>query len=155
MISEEHIRNIINEEIKNKSLFLIDLKISSSYKINVFIDSMKGVTIEECAELSRVIREKLNKNIDDYVLEVSSPGLNKSLVLPFQYEKNIGRYLDIITKDGIKTTGRLMKVFRNGIEIKSEVTVKNKPGRKRVRSTKDLVFDFADIKSARVIVSFN
>jgi ribosome maturation factor RimP len=116
---------------------------------------MKGVTIEECAELNTMIREKLNKNIDDYVLEVSSPGLNKSLILPLQYEKNLGRYLDIITKDGIKTKGRLMKVLRDGIKIKSEVTVKNKPGRKRVHVTKDLVFDFADIKSAKVIVSFN
>jgi ribosome maturation factor RimP len=155
MISEGYIKSIINNEIKNMNLFLVDLKISSSNKINVFIDSMKGVTIEECAKLSFMIKEKLNKHIDDYVLEVSSPGLNKSLILPLQYEKNLGRYLDIITKDGIRKTGRLTKVFRNGIQIKSEVTVKNKQGRKREHVAKDYVFDFTDIKSAKVIVSFN
>jgi len=155
MISEEHIKSIINNEIRNRNLFLVDLKMSSSNKINVFIDSMKGVTLEECAKLNFMIKEKLNKHIDDYVLKVSSPGLNKSLILPLQYEKNLGRYLDIITKDGKKTTGRLTKVTRNGIQIKSEVAVKDKPGRKRERVTKDYVFDFTDIKSAKVIVSFN
>ena len=155
MINKEYIKSIINNEIRNRNLFLIDLKISSSNKINVFIDSMKGVTIEECAKLSFMIKEKLNKHIDDYVLEVSSPGLNKSLILPLQYEKNLGRYLDIIAKDGTRTTGRLTKVFRNGIQIKSQVTVKNKSGRKSRHVTKDHVFDFTDIKSAKVIVSFN
>ncbi len=155
MINEENIKRIINDEIRNKNLFLVDLKISHSNKINVFIDSMKGVTIEECAKLSFMIKEKLNKDIDDYVLEVSSPGLNKPLILPLQYEKNLGRYLDIVTKDGTRKTGRLTKVFRNGIQIKSEVTATNKPGRKRGNVTKDYVFDFTDIKSAKVIVSFN
>lgn len=155
MISEEQIKRIIDDDIKNKNLFLVDLKIGYPNKINVYIDSMKGVTIEECAKLSLMIKEKLNKHIDDYVLEVSSPGLNKPLILPMQYEKNLGRYLDIIIKDGTRKTGRLTKVFRNGIQIKSEVTTANKPGRKRENVTKDYVFDFTDIKSAKVIVSFN
>jgi ribosome maturation factor RimP len=155
MISKEYIKSLINKEIKNRNLFLVDLKISSSNKINVFVDSMKGVTIEECAKLSIMIKEKLNKHIDDYVLEVSSPGLNKSLILPLQYEKNLGRYLDIITKDGNRKSGRLTKVFRNGIQIKSEARVRNKQGGKEEHESKDYVFDFTDIKSAKVIVSFN
>jgi ribosome maturation factor RimP len=155
MISEEYIKSLINKEIKNRNLFLVDLKISSSNKIIVFVDSMKGVTIEECAKLSFMIKEKLNEHIDDYILEVSSPGLNKSLILPLQYEKNLGRYLDIITKNGIRKSGRLTKVFRNGIQIKSEFTVRNKQGGKKEHVSKDYVFDFIDIKSAKVIVSFN
>jgi ribosome maturation factor RimP len=155
MISEEYIKNIIDGELAKRNLFLVDLKISSSNKINVFIDSMKGVTIEECAKLSSVIKDELNKDIDDYVLEVSSPGLNNPLILPLQYEKNLGRYLDIITKDGFRKTGRLTKVFENGIQIKSELTLKNKQGRKKSQETKEYVFDFTEIKSAKVIVSFN
>jgi ribosome maturation factor RimP len=155
MISEEYIKSIIEGELAKRNLFLVDLKISSSNKINVFVDSIKGVTIEECAKLSSVIKDELNKDIDDYVLEVSSPGLNNPLILPLQYEKNLGRYLDIITKDGYRKTGRLTKVFENGIQIKSELTLKNKQGRKRSQETKEYVFDFAEIKSAKVIVSFN
>ena len=155
MINDNYIKSLINDEIRSKKLFLIDIKINSSNKINVFIDSMKGVTLEECATLSAIIKEKLNKYLDDYALEVSSPGLDKSLVLPVQYKKNLGRDLDIITKDGNKTTGRLTQVFRNGIEIKTEVTERKKPNKKKEHVTKKHVFDFADIKSAKVIVLFN
>lgn len=155
MISDNYIKSIINDEIRSRNLFLIDIKINSVNKINVFIDSMKGVTIEECATLSFIIKEKLNKHLDDYALEISSPGLDKSLVLPVQYKKNLGRDLDIITKDGNKTTGKLTQVFRNGIEIKTEVTKRKKSNKKKEHVIKKHVFDFADIKSAKVIVLFN
>ena len=126
MINDNYIKSIIDDELRDRNMFLIDIKINSANKINVFIDSMKGVTIDECAKLSYIIKEKLNNQPDDYALEVSSPGLDKSLVLPVQYEKNLGRDLDIITKDGNKITGKLTSVTGNGIEIMTEVTKKKK-----------------------------
>ncbi len=155
MIAEEYIRSIIDEETRKMNLFLVDMKISSSAMINVFVDSMKGVTIKECALLSAVIKEKLKKHIDDYALEVSSPGLDKPLLLKEQYEKNLGRRLDIVTKDGQKEIGRLINVLKKGIEIESEVLEKNKSGKKKKYIIRKLVFDFAEIKSAKVVVSFN
>ncbi len=153
MISDNYIKSIIDDELSSRNLFLVDIKINSANKINVFIDSKKGVTIEECAKLSCVIKEKLNNRLDDYALEVSSPGLDKSLVLPVQFEKNLGRDLDIITKEGNKLTGKLTGVFKNGIEIVTEVTKKS--NKKIEHVTKKYLFDFADIKSAKVIVLFN
>ncbi|UCH15561.1 MAG: ribosome assembly cofactor RimP [Bacteroidales bacterium] len=155
MINDNYIKSIINDELSSRNLFLIDIKINSANKINVFIDSMKGVTIDECAKLSYIIKEKLNNRLDDYALEVSSPGLDKSLVLPVQYEKNLGRDLDIITKDGNRITGKLTSVTGNGIEIITEVTKKKKSNKRREHVTKKQLFDFADIRSAKVIVLFN
>ena len=79
--------------------------VTPANKINVYVDSMKGVSLQDCASLSRVIENNINSNNDDYELVVSSPGLDKPLKLHLQYEKNLGRVLDIITKDGNKTTG--------------------------------------------------
>ena len=155
MLAEEQIKRIINEETQKLNLFLIDIKISSSTVINVFVDSIKGVTIRECALLSSVINEKLNKYVNDYALEVSSPGLDKPLILPVQYEKNLGRTLDIVTKDGLKKTGKLKNVFKEGIEIESEEIEKNKPGKKKNYIIKKIAFAFNEIKSAKVVVSFN
>ena len=155
MKTEEYIKSIINEETGKLNLLLIDVKINSSTMINVYIDSMKGVTIEECALLSALIKERLNKYIDDYALEVSSPGLDKPLILPVQYEKNLGRSLDIVTKDGLKKTGKLTNVLENAIEIESEVMEKNKYGKKKKYIIKKHVFAFTEIKSAKVVVSFN
>lgn len=155
MLVEEQIKRIISEEAQKLNLFLIDIKISSSTVINVFVDSIKGVTIKECALLSSVIKEKLNKYVDDYALEVSSPGLDKPLILPVQYEKNLGKNLDIVTKDGLKKTGRLKNVLKEGIEIESEEMQNNKSGKKKKCITKKIAFAFNEIKSAKVVVSFN
>jgi ribosome maturation factor RimP len=155
MIAEEHIKSIIDRETRKMNLFLVDMKISSSAVINVFVDSIRGVTIKECALLSAVIKEKLKKYIDNYALEVSSPGLDRPLLLTEQYEKNLGRRLDIVTKDGRKKTGRLINVLKKGIEIESEVLEKNKSGKGKKHVIKKFAVDFAEIKSAKVVVSFN
>jgi len=151
MISEEFIKSIILEEIKNSDLFLIDVMVSASKKINVFVDGMNGVTVKNCASLSMAIEKNIDQENDDYELEVSSPGLDKPLKLHIQYEKNLGRVLDIITKDGNKTTGELIKVSEDCIEIKA----KKKEKEKKELVLKNYVFDFSDIKSAKVVVQFN
>lgn len=151
MISEEFIKSIILEEIKNSDLFLIDVMVSASKKINVFVDGMNGVTVKNCASLSMAIEKNIDQENDDYELEVSSPGLDKPLKLHIQYEKNLGRVLDIITKDGNKTTGELIKVSEDCIEIKA----KKKEKKKKELVLKNYVFDFSDIKSAKVVVQFN
>jgi ribosome maturation factor RimP len=153
--AQEHIKKILHEEARKMDLFVVDIKISPSAVINVFVDSMKGVTIEECSLLSSAIKERLDIYIDDYALEVSSPGLDKPLVLPVQFEKNMGRRLDVVTRDGLKKTGRLVNISKKGIEIESEVPDKNQPGRKKKYVIKKLVIDFNEIKSAKVMVSFN
>lgn len=155
MISIELIKSIVIEEIAGSDLFLVDVMVTPVNKINIYIDSMKGVTIQDCSSLSRVIENKINRNNDDYELEVSSPGLDKPLKLHLQYEKNLGRMLDIITKDGIKTTGKLTKVNRDCIEIKTEIKEKDKHKNKKEPVLKNYVFDFSNIKSAKVVVQFN
>ena len=155
MIAREHIKKIIDEEARKMGLFVVDIKISPSAMINVFVDSMKGVTIEECSLLSSAIKDRLSTYIDDFALEVSSPGLDKPLLLPVQFEKNLGRSLDVVTRDGHKKTGRLVNVFKKGIEIETEVPDKNQPGRKKKYVIKKLAIDFNEIKSAKVVVSFN
>jgi ribosome maturation factor RimP len=155
MIAQEHIKKIIDEQAQKMDLFIVDIKISPSAMINVFVDSMKGVTIEQCSLLSSAIKDRLDIHIDDYALEVSSPGLDKPLILPVQFEKNLGRSLDVVTKDGHVKTGRLVNVFKKGIEIETEVPDKNQSGRKKKYIIKKLVIDFNEIKSAKVVVSFN
>jgi len=151
MISEEFIKSIILQEIKNSDLFLIDVMVSASKKINVFVDGMNGITVKNCASLSMAIEKNIDQENDDYELEVSSPGLDKPLKLHIQYEKNLGRVLDIITKDGNKITGELIKVSEDCIEIKT----KKKEKKKKELVLKNYVFDFSDIKSAKVVVQFN
>lgn len=155
MISEEFIRKLVLEEINNSDLFLVDVTVSSSNKINIYVDSMSGVKISDCARLSRTIEGILTRHTDNFELEVSSPGLDKPLKLHLQYEKNLGMNLDIVTKDGRKTTGRLVKVSKTQIEIETDNKEKGKSKNIKQPGLKKYVIDFNKIKSARVAVQFN
>ncbi|NJK86438.1 MAG: ribosome assembly cofactor RimP [Bacteroidales bacterium] len=122
LIKAEHIKSIINEELEKNNLFLIDINVSRLNKISVIVDSLKGVTIEECEKLSRLIEKNLDRDEVDFELEVSSPGIDRPLSFPFQYRKNIGREVEVIKTDGEKIKGTLTDAGEDNfsIEIKSK-----------------------------------
>src|SRR5690554_6668798 len=92
---------------KNKSLFLIDLDISADNQIRVTLDGDKGVTVEDCIEVSREIEHNLDREEFNFSLEVMSAGLSEPLSIPRQYKKNIGRNLKIKTINNNKLEGEL------------------------------------------------
>ncbi|MFA6924466.1 MAG: ribosome assembly cofactor RimP [Bacteroidales bacterium] len=117
MLSIENVKNIIEEKIKESDKFIVDVKISSNNKILISLDSVQNITIGECAEISRFIETKLNRDNEDFELEVSSPGLNQPFKVFRQYLKNINKDVSVVGYDGIKRTGKLLKADENGIEI--------------------------------------
>jgi len=114
---------------------------------------MKGVTLDECMAVSRFLESRFDRNIEDFELEVSSPGLDRPLKLPVQFEKNIGRLLDVVKTDGIRLTGKLLGINADIIELETEVTVKDsKTGRKK-KELKQIAVEFEKIKTAKVVIS--
>ncbi len=154
MITIERLKNIVDGELKKKDLHCIDLSVSRGNKIMLYIDSSKGVTIDECAEISRFLEDELNRDEEDFELEVSSPGLDKPLKLPFQYMKNIGRNIDVVITDGQKIRGKLIEAGENKIVL--EVVRKvHLPGKKKKTETKkEVSLDYTSIKSTKVIIIF-
>ncbi len=114
------IKDRIEALISNEpDLFLVEIRIKPTNNIKIFIDGDKGVSIERLVQLNR----KLYKQIEeegmfpggDFSLEISSPGLDEPLKLHRQYLKNIGRPVEVLQKDGIKTEGKLIAVTENDI----------------------------------------
>ena len=154
MISAERIRTCIDEELRRNDLFLIDLVVSSSNRIKVVIDSMKGITVDECARLSRTIENKLDRDEEDFDLEVSSPGLDRQLVLPFQYLKNTGRQIEVLTMEDQIIKGILRYADEEKIEVETETRNKIEGKKKKETIVKRLSFKFNEIRSAKVIITF-
>ncbi|HJX71095.1 MAG TPA: ribosome assembly cofactor RimP [Bacteroidales bacterium] len=154
MISAERIRTCIDEELRWNDLFLIDLTVSSSNRIKVVIDSMKGITVDECARLSRTIENKLDRDEEDFDLEVSSPGLDRPLVLPFQYLKNTGRQIEVLTMEDQIIKGILRYADEEKIEVETETRNKIEGKKKKEIIVKRLFFKFNEIRSAKVIITF-
>lgn len=134
--------------------FLVDVIASSRNlsKITVVVDGDRGVTIDDCGEISRVLSAKLdelNFGSSRYVLEVTTPGLDQPLKLKRQYSKNIGRGLKVHRRDKSIVTGKLMKADESGIVLLQEI----KEG--KVKLEKEVTISFDDIEKALVMISFN
>jgi len=154
MITKEKIEEIIKPKIDEEGIFLVDVAVSSSNKISVFIDGDKGVTIDQCIALSRFIEQNLNRDEDDYELDVSSAGLDLPLKVLKQYIKNIGRTVDIVLTGGQKFTGKLVNANAEGIDLEIEKNVML-DGKKRKQLVAEIMpLTYANIKSTKIVISF-
>jgi ribosome maturation factor RimP len=149
----EIIRKYLQEELPQRGLFLVDVTVKPGNRITVFVDSMKGVTLDECIGVSRLIESKLDREAEDFELEVSSPGLGNPLKLPQQFEKNLGRILEVITFDGMKTTGKLVMAGEEMIRLEVETLGKDTHSRKKVKVIKTWEKRIEEIKTAKVSIS--
>ena len=102
---------------KYPNIFLVDLKISNDKSINVILDGDKEVNIKDCINISRAIEFDLDRDEEDFSLEVASAGVGSPLKLPRQYHKNLGRKLEVISSDGLKFMGELTHVKEDAIEL--------------------------------------
>ncbi len=148
MITKDHIRKLAEGHITGTGIFLVEVRLSSTGRITVLIDRPEGVTIDDCAMLSRQISNDLGEAVGDYELNVSSPGLDMPLLVPEQFRKNEGRMVEVINHEGERLKGVMMNVTPGGFDLKSETKVK-KEITETVRS-----FNFEDVKSVKVIISF-
>lgn len=154
MISKEQIEQIIAPRIDEEGLFIVEITVSSSNHISVFIDGDKGVTIDQCIAISRFIEENLNRDEEDYELDVSSAGLDLPLKITRQYIKNIGRLVDIVYKNGQKLTGKLVGANDSGFDVEVERNVQV-DGKKRKQLVNEIDnIKYSDIKSTKIVVSF-
>jgi ribosome maturation factor RimP len=153
MISVETIKDLIYEELVLNDLFVVDVVVNPGNKIVVLIDSIKGVTIEECIKISRFVEKNLDREKEDYELEVSSPGLDRPLRIPKQYEKNTGRILGVVKTDGIKITGKLIRVSEEAIYIETVLIKRDQKTRKKNTELMITKISFNEIKTAKVELS--
>jgi ribosome maturation factor RimP len=148
MIEKGHIENVVNEFIKGTDIFLVAVRTSSANKITVLADTMKGITIDECADLHRHIEKSLDRNAEDFELQVSSPGLDMPFGVIEQYQKNEGKKVEVVNNDGEKFTGILKNVTTGGFELETEVKVKGKG-----REIKELSFNLDQVKSTKTVLT--
>ncbi len=150
MITKEQILALIEDKLKEENLFIVDIVIKPTNKILVYIDGEKNATIDQCVKISRAIEFNLDRDIEDFSLEVSTPGLDQAFKIPLQYKKNINKKVEVITLDREKHKGKLLSYNSNKIKIEIEKKIKNK----KHTVIKALEFDLDKIKSTKAIITF-
>lgn len=154
MIDKKILTEVVEDAIKDTSLFLVDIQINPGNSIVVEIDSAEGVNIDSCAEITRKIEQAFDRDTEDYELEVGSAGLTSPFKVRGQYEKNIGNEVEVLTTDGRKLKGTLTEVDNETFTI--EVTRKVKePGAKRpVEIAEPITFNYSDTKYVKYLIQF-
>ena len=148
MIEKQKIQGLVEEFINGTGLFLVTVKVSNANRIIVLADKNEGITIDECAAIHRHIENGLDRDKEDFELQVSSPGLDTPFAVIEQYFKNEGKKVEVIDNDGSKYTGKLKNVTTGGFELETEKKTKGK-----AIELNDLTFNFEQIKSTRVILT--
>ena len=110
MIDKNVVRSLVEEWLKDKEYFLVDVEISADDKIVVEIDHADGVWIEDCVQLSRYIEDHLSRDEEDYELEVGSAGLGQPFKEPQQYENYVGKEVEVLDAVCKKHRGTLTTV---------------------------------------------
>ncbi len=154
MIQKQDIHKIIEPILEEKKAFLVDLKISKDNRIAVYIDSMDGITIDDCVEVSRRIEKSLDRDQEDFELEVSTPGLTSEFKVPEQYKKYLNKEVQVLAKDGKKYQGTLLNISDRGIEIEVEKQVKKEGKKKKETVRENLNIDFSMINATKPKLSF-
>ena len=154
MITQKQIESLVTQKIEGTEIFLVEVQISPGNSIHVHIDKPHGISIEECVGISRFINANLDREVEDYELEVSSPGLGHSFKVKEQYLKNIGRGVEVVLKDGKKIDGKLLDYTGQSIEL--EILVKDVNDRKNKKLVPEKIkLDINTIKSTKEVISFN
>jgi ribosome maturation factor RimP len=154
MIEKETVGQIIDEWLKGKDYFLVSVDISSDDKIVVEIDHKDGVWIEDCADLSRFIESRLNRDEEDYELEVGSAGIGQPFKVLQQYINNIGEEVEVMTLEGKKLTGILKSADAEKFVVSVPTKVKA-DGEKRPKLVNvDETFAYNEIKYTKYLIRF-
>ena len=135
------------------NLFLIDFSITTDNKIKVVLDGDSGVTVQDCMKISRAIEHNLDREEEDFSLEVASAGAASAMILPRQYKKNIGRKLEVKTAEET-IEGNLTDATDDGIVLEWKAREPKPIGKGKHTVQKRKEIDFSDIKEAKVILKF-
>lgn len=120
-------------------------------RIRVVVDGDRGVTIEDCALISRELNQQISGlGIDDYHLEVTTPGVDQPLKSLRQFPKHVGRTLKMVFRDGKVVKGKLLELVSEGLRIAVETDKKLKKGEEP--EIRDVAL--ADLEKTYVLISF-
>lgn len=155
MTDKKVVNSIVEEWLRDKEYFLVDVSVDTDNRIVVEIDHAQGVWIDDCVSLSRFIESRLNRDEEDYELEVGSAGIGQPFKVLQQYLIHIGSDVEVMPKEGGR---KLVGVLKDANEQKFTITVKKKTrpeGVKRPQMVdEDIDFRYDEIKYTKYLISF-
>ena len=154
MIDKQLLTQTVEQAIENTDLFIVDIKVNPGNAIVVELDSETGIDIDMCVNITRKIESVLDRDVEDYELEVGSAGLTAPFKVRGQYLKNIGNDIEVLTCDGRKLHGVLTEVGDDEFTVEREKKVKEEGAKRPTLVKEPLTFKFNETKSVKYLINF-
>jgi len=154
MIDKDIVSRLVEEKLTSSDNYLVDVEIGSDNRIVIEIDNDKGVCIDDCVELSHYLEEHLDRDAEDFELEVGSAGITSPFKILRQYVKNIGNEIEMQLKSGSKLTGVLKSADAKGVVITVKKQVKPEGAKRKITVEEDQLYSFDEIKYTKYLISF-
>lgn len=152
MVEKQKVEQAVNEWLADKEYFLVELTISADDCISVVIDHAEGVWIEDCADLSRFIEARVNREDEDYELEVGSAGLGSPFKVLQQYLNHIGKPVETLAADGKKYEGVLQSVEDGSFTVLCKEKVKEEGKKRPVIKDVEHTFRMDEVKYTKYLL---
>lgn len=154
MIEKNVVSQLVEEKLASSSNYLVDVVIKPGNLIVVEIDNDEAVSIDDCVELSRFLEENLDREVEDYELEVGSAGVTSPFKVLRQYVKNIGNEVEMLLKSGVKLAGVLKSADENGLVVTIEKKEKAEGAKRKVTVAEDQSYTYDEIKYTKYLIRF-
>ncbi len=154
MIDKQVIIKLAEEQLGSSDNYLVDVEIQPGNLIIVEIDNDEAVCIDDCVELSRYIEDHLDRDKEDFELEVGSAGITSPFKILRQYQKNVGNEVEMLLNSGIKLSGVLKSADENGVVLTVTKQVKPEGAKRKVTVEEDQAYTFNEIKSTKYLIRF-
>lgn len=154
MIDKELVKSIVEDSILGTPMFLVEVTIRPGNIINVEVDSDQNMGIDDCVSLNKKIESQLDRDVEDYELEVGSAGLTSPFKIPRQYQKNIGNEVEVLSKNSQKLIGILKSCDESSFVVTVTKMVKPEGAKKKIAVSEDFTFNYTDVKYTKYQISF-
>ena len=154
MIDKNIVRQLVEEKIASSDNYLVDVTVKPDNLIVVEIDNDNGVCIDDCAEISRYVEEHLDREAEDFDLEVGSAGITSPFKVLRQYVKNIGNEVEVLLRNGQKLTGTLVAAGKDGLTLTVEKQVKPEGAKRKTTIREEQSYRFDEIKYTKYLIRF-
>lgn len=154
MINKTELETLVEEGLAGTDCFLVDVQVSRDNVIVIEIDNEEGVDIDRCVALHRFLESKLDRDAEDYELEVGSAGITSPFKVLGQYKKNIGNEVEVLTKDGRKLVGVLKSADADGFVVTVTKKVKSETSKRKVEVEEDYPLGYNEIKYTKYLIRF-
>ena len=154
MIKKQTIIDLIETHFEGSDKFIVDVKVLAGNKIEIYIDAPKHIVIADCVELSRFIEGSLDREKEDFELQVSSPGATESFKVLDQYKKYKDTKVKVVTKEGQKHEGILKEVENEFFILEETRREKKTIGKGNQTVTENIIINYNNVKETKSVLPF-